>query len=220
MAFKGFNTILFDFDSIVDKEISLINFIKSEYRDIELKYLDKHRILYTEEKAWVYERIYGREDVFKSLITDNNSKSKYKDILDAIIKENEKEILQKYAFSTSVHLLISAYKKAGDGIIRTAIRCETEAERDYILNKYPGTKIEFGKKEDIDMSQYGRLIVGDYRSALKYNLKEPKSILILNFRENFTEKDSTLLKPELVINLGDIHDIQVISAYRDDYENV
>ena len=51
---------------------------------------------------------------------------------------------------------------------------------------------------------------------IEYTLLEPKSILILNFRENFTDEDSTMLRPELVINLGDVHDINVISAYRDE----
>lgn len=218
MAFKGFNSILFDFYSLVDKELSLINFIKGEYRDIELKYLDKHKILYNEESNWIFERQFGKEDIFRSLITDEASKSKSYDILTAIIRDNEQEILQKYAFNTSVCVLINAYKKAGDGIIRTAIQCETEAEKEYILRNFPNVPIEFGKRQDIDMSKYTRLIVGDYHNALKYTLNEPKSILILNFRENFNDKDSTQLKPELIIKFGDIHDISVISAYRDNNE--
>lgn len=219
MAFKGFNNILFDFYSLVDIELSLIKFIKGEYRDIELKYLDKHKILYNEDSNWIFERQFGKEDVFKSLITDTASKQKSHDILVSIIQENEEEILQKYAFRTAIHVLINAYKKAGEGIIRTAIQCETQAEKDYILRTYPNTPIEFGKRESIDMGKYARLIVGDYRDALKYNLEEPKSIQILNFRENFNEKDSTQLKPELIIKFGDIHDITVISAYRDNSDD-
>ena len=38
-------------------------------------------------------------------------------------------------------------------------------------------------------------------------------ILILNFRENFTLEDNTLLIPELVISLGDINNIEVIPAF-------
>lgn len=215
MGFKGFNSILFDFYSLVDIELSLINFIKGEYRDMELPNLDKHRILYTEDSFWIFERQFGKEDLFKSLIIGDEYKSNYRDIFDAIIKENEEEILLHYGYPTAIDVLISAYKKAGDGIIHTAIQCETEWQKKYIELKYPGTKIEFGPREEINMGNYGRLIVGDYRNALKYNLEEPKSILILNYRENFNEKDSTQLKPELIIKFGDIHDINVISAYRD-----
>ncbi len=216
MAFKGFNTILFDFYSLIDIELSLINFIKAEYRDVNLPHLDKHQILYTEEKDWIFKRQFGTEDLFRSLIIGDEYKDRYYDILNSIISENEDEIIGKYAYPTSMKVLLSAYKKAGDGVIRTSVQCETEAQKNYILQNFPDTSIEFGKREDINMSKYTRLIVGDYRNALKYNLEEPKSILILNYRENFNNKDSTQLKPELIIKFGDIHDISVISAYRDE----
>lgn len=214
MAFKGFNSILFDFYSLVDAKISLIHFIKGEYRDAELRHLNKHKILYTEDTEWMWNRQFGVEEVFKSLILDDEAKTRSIDIFNQLFKENEKEILEKYSYETAMPILIEAYKRAGEGTIRTAIRCETEAQKAFVQKKYPSTPIEFGKPDEIDMGKYGRLIVGDYHEALKYNLEEPKSILVLNFRENFNDKDSTLLKPELIIKFGDIHDIGVISAYR------
>lgn len=219
MAFKGFNTILFDFYSIIDSKISLIHFIRGEYRDADLKYLDKHRILYTKDNDWIFQRQFGSEDIFKSLILDEDAKTRYRDIFDQLFKENEEEILNKYAFKTATSVLIRAYQTAGNGVIKTAIRCETEAQKSYILKNYPDTIIEFGSPKDIDMGKYGRLIVGDYRDVSKYKLSEPKSILVLNYRENFNDKDSTQLKPELIINFGDIHDIGVISAYRSETED-
>lgn len=214
MAFKGFNSILFDFYSLIDAKISLIHFIKGEYRDIDLRYLNKHMILYTEDSEWIWKRQFGTEEVFKSLILDDDVKTRSREIFSQLFEENEKEILEKYYYETIMPVLIEGYKRAGEGTIKTAIRCETEAQKAFIEKKYPSTTIEFCKPEEVDMGKYGRLIVGDFHDALKYNLEEPKSILILNFRENFNDKDSTQLKPELIIKFGDIHDIGVISAYR------
>lgn len=216
MAFKGFNSILFDFYSLVDAELSLISLIKEEYKDEELKYLDKHRILNTEEGDLKFYRIHGEEDLFRSLIIGEAAKQDYAKILWDIVKSRESSVLEKYACPTSIGSLIRAYQKAGDGVIHTAVRCDTEAQKEYIMKHFPDTNIEFSEKENVDMSNYGRLIVGDWRHALEYRLKEPKSILVLDYRDNFSQKDSTLLKAELIINLGDIHDIGVISAYRDD----
>lgn len=215
MAFKGFNSILFDFYSLVDKELSLIKYIASEYKDNALESFDKHSILYTKDDDWVFKRLYDKEDVFKSLIIDNKIKEKSDELLERIIERDEKKIWLDHAFPTSIQSLIGAYKKAGNGVIKTSIQCETEAQRSYIEKTFPGTQIEFGKREDIDMGKYGRLIVGNYKDALEYNLEEPKSILILNFRENFIENDITTLRPELIINLGDIHEIEIVSAYKD-----
>ena len=93
MAFKGFNSILFDFYSLVDAKISLIHFIKGEYRDAELRHLNKHKILYTEDTEWMWNRQFGVEEVFKSLILDDEAKTRSIDIFNQLFKENEKEIL-------------------------------------------------------------------------------------------------------------------------------
>ena len=81
-------------------------------------------------------------------------------------------------------------------------------------NMYPQSNIIVCERKDVDMSNYGRLVVGTIDHALEYELEEPKSILILNYRDNFIDKNCTQLKPELIIKFGDIHDINVAQAYR------
>ena len=41
MPSKGFNSVLFDFDSIIDIELSTIRWISNEYRDDKLDKFDK-----------------------------------------------------------------------------------------------------------------------------------------------------------------------------------
>ena len=64
------------------------------------------------------------------------------------------------------------------------------------------------------MSKYGRLIVGDVMDSLEYVFEEPKSIVTLDFRENMSKDDITLIRSEPIIMLGDINEFTVISAYR------
>lgn len=213
MAFKGFNSILFDFYSLVDIKLSLIKFLADEYKDTALDNFDKHKLVYTKHNEWIFQRVYGPEDVFKSILRED-LKGKSDEIFKQLLEKFEKEVYsEKYLVPTDISNLISAYRKAGNGIIKTSVRCDTELQKKYIASKYPECIIDFGKREDINMSKYARVIVGFYRDALEYRLEEPKSILVLNFRENFEDKDITLLKPELVINLGDVNDISVASAY-------
>jgi len=157
------------------------------------------------------------EDVFSSMITNPEMKRNWPNTLDTIYREYEKDILvEKYAYLTQMHILISAYKKAGEGTIRTAVRCKNDIQAAIIEKIIPGVVIEKCKPEEVDMSKYARLICGNYKIALMYKLNEPKSILIVNFRENFMENDITKVQPELVISLGDIHDIKLISAFAED----
>lgn len=216
MAFKGFNSILFDIDSVIDIEISYIKFMAHEYRDIAINDFDKHKILYTKNEDLEFERMYGTEDLFSSIILPTcKYKSSYEKVFKLLVERDEEEVL-KFAHFTAMKNLINAYRKAGDGVIKTAILCENKTQKDFISKTFPNTPIEFCSRSEANMGKYTRLICGNYKHALEYNLEEPKSILIVNFRENFTENDITLLRPELVISLGDIHDIEVISAYRND----
>lgn len=220
MAFKGFNSILFDFSSIVDIEISVIKWMRNKYRDSVLENFNKHDLLYKSIDLMEFYRSYGVEDVFESLITNQTMKQKSNEILMAIYTEYENEILTKScAHLTHIINLISAYRKAGNGVIKTAVRCDNEVQAKFLKSIIPEIFIETCQPKDVDMGKYSRLITGSYKNALMYELKEPKSILIVNFRENFTENDITMLNPELVISLGDIHDIQIISAYSKDNDN-
>lgn len=218
MAFKGFNSILFDFYSLVDIKLSLMKFLSeyakydSQYKDNCIDYFNSNLML-VGFNEWKSKRIQKSEDIFKSILKDE-LKDKSDEIFKELLNKFEVQIYSKYLQATDLSNLISAYKKAGNGVIKTAVRCNTKLQRDYIESKYNGCVIDFGERKNIDMGKYARLIVGYYIDALEYTLEEPKSILILDFKENFEDNDITLLKPELVINLGDVNDISVVSAYR------
>lgn len=143
-------------------------------------------------------------------------KKNYKDLLEVLWDRDKDEILSKnYAINTSMINLIKGYSQAGNGVIKTTVRCDDEIQKKYVKSLLSDQAIEVCSRTDLDMSKYARLVIGYYKHAGEYMLKEPKSILVLNFRENFSQDDITLLNPELVISFGDIHDIEVISAFRD-----
>ena len=217
MAFKGFNSILFDFDSLLDKEITMLEFLRRTYKPDDLVWLSpdlwKDKIQNME-----FRRMHGRESLFKSYVMADDYREKYKNIIEGFFTDEpiEKDMLQ-YAHLTALIHLVTAYLKTGNGTIQTTIRVSNKLEQDFVRSKISeNIPIIVSQSRDVDMSKYGRLIIGDWRTGLKYRYGEPKSILITNFRENFMDDDINILSPELVINLGDIHDIQVISAYRMD----
>jgi hypothetical protein len=164
-----------------------------------------------------FERMYGSESIFRKLLVRQEDKDRYETLINLFFERDQKDIFEgDYAFKTAMLTIISAYKKAGNGMIKTAVRCDNQNQVDFLRTIDRDIVAFISDREDVFMSKYGRLVVGHYASAMKYNFNEPKSILILNFRENYNSKDNTLLNPELVINLGDIHDIRVISAYQED----
>lgn len=206
MSFKGFNSILFDFYSLIDVKLSSIKYIIGENKINDIDFVDSRTFLNCSDNELIKRRYTARA----FLANNKNDDEFFK-----FFKENKSIILKKYAFTTSIFLLANAYKKAGNGIIQTSVHCEDDDEANYIRSELPlMDTIEIGDRKSIDLSKYGRLIIGDYKNALEFEPNEPKSMLIADFNENFNTKDSTQLKSELIIKFGDIHDIAIISAYR------
>lgn len=212
------NSILFDFDSIIDKQISIIKFLKGEYHTIDdVNFYDKEKVAIMDDTYMQFRRMYGPEDLFKSIITDPKLKESSDNLLELLFDRDQNDIFSGgYAHKTAMTSLLTAYKRTGNGTVRTAVRCDNEYQESFIKQIAPDISIELSPRSKVDMSKYGRLVVGNYMSALQYILGGPKSILILNFRENYSDESTLLLKPELIISLGDIHDIGIISAYKED----
>lgn len=210
---KGPSSILFEFGSIVDKEISLIRFMQEELREMTLDDFDKYRLINSSIEDLKFHRILGVEDLFKSMLIEEK-KDESDSIFNELYDRYGKAILEKYACPTSLHVLINAYKNAADGLIKTGVHCSNTNEINYIRKTFEDkTKVILGDRKSIDTSDYGRIIVGDYREALEYNFEAPKSIVVMNFRENFTSTDMTTLQIELLTKLGDIHTIEVMTAF-------
>lgn len=219
MAPKGFNSILFDFDSIIDKETSILKYFYREFKQ-SVHMINFMRINYLTgftDDNYKFERMYGEHDLFQKLLVKKEDQDRYETLIDLFFERDQKDIFDgNYAFPTDMKRLLHAYRIAGNGVISTAVRCDNKDQVEYLHKLDKDAKGFVSTRKDVDMSKYGRLVVGNYKSALEYIMNEPKSILILNFRENYDYSDSTLLRPELVINLGDINDIRIISAYQDD----
>ena len=214
---KGFNSVLFDFNSVVDKELSVIKYLRGEYMEAAVDWLDKSA-LRMDDNYLRYKRLY-RGNLFKSMIIKEDVKDSSDNLLDLIFNRDQDCIFDRdYAYTTAMKYLISAYKKVGNGIIKTVVRCDNDKQARYIKDTLNADVI-VTPRQDVDMSKYGRLVVGQFASALEYVLNEPKSIVVLNFRENYDTKDITLLNPELVIKLGDIHKIEIFSAFREEIPN-
>lgn len=214
MASKGSNAILFEVDSVIDKEISVLNFIKHEYSDYykDTSLFDMIEILSSTLESFKYFRINGISNLFYSLTKDVDY-ALSRNLLNNIYEQYEEEILDKYMVTTDMVSLIRAYGKAGNGIVKSAIRCDTNKQQAVLQEMFPNANIIVAPRTSIDTDDYGRFIFGDCKNLFDYDFDKPKSILIMNFRENFSEDDITLLNPELVIRFGDIHSIEVISAY-------
>lgn len=218
------NSILFDSSSIIDIETSLFIFLLSDSRLTEgisevinideynriRKIIKDHTYNIGDIK---YDRINYPYGLLRRILKPM-SLADYLSLRDTLC-ESLKELMFKKngTILTRAKTLIAAYKKAGNGIIATSILCKDAIEKQ-LLQRYIDCEFIIGEAQDIPICEkYSQIISGDFRNLLKFKYTTPMNITMLNFRENFLEDDITIPRPELVITLGDIHDIKVMEAY-------
>lgn len=213
---KTINTVLFDFDSVIDIELSVIRYIDHENWHKTLDWIDKKsfaRFKSTTDLA--SRRMNAPSDLFKSIIKDGYPIN-YNELMYSIWNRDKDIIIKNNLYViTDMVDLIQAYKKAGDGIVKTAVRVDDNLEENLIKHVVPGGANTITQSRDeINLEPYSRIICGDYRNVFKFHYKQPKSIVVLNYRDNFSDDDITLIRPELIINLSELHEISVVPAYK------
>lgn len=202
---SGSNSILFDIDSIVDIETTAISYLASEWPHIAI-----NSDLLNETSIKI-KRIYG-PSLFESIIDQKYANDG--GLMNSMLERDQKEIFESnHVRLTDISVLLSAYKKTGGGIIRTTIRCDNEFQKKFISKFDSDVQVIVQARKDVDMTRYGRIFIGNCIKAMEYELNEPKSIVVLNFIENFNKERRDILS-EFILMFGDIHSIQVVEAYR------
>ena len=206
----GANSILFDIDAIVDMEATAICYLSHEWPNIitNADYLTDINIK--------IKRIYG-PSLFESVIDQKYCGT---ELMYDMLERDQKEIFESnHVCLTDIATLLSAYKKTGGGLIKTTIRCDNEFQKEFISRIDSDLQVIVQARKDVDTTRYGRIFTGSCRKAIEYELNEPKSIVVLNFIENFDKMYNDRLISEFILVFGDIHSIQITNAYRlDDIE--
>jgi len=215
---SGFNRILFLFTSLVDTKIGFVKFMDRFYygspyinTDFTGKSVDELK------KIHVYEDI----DIIKACFSSETQESAY-NIYNEIVNDTTKYItLLEISPVTLMSTLIHAYTTIGKDI-RCSILCRNETEKNFAENALridsSQVSIFVDTIENINPKDYARFVLDDIDLALKFNDPVTKSFLILNYRENLfynKDKDMLLLKPQVIINIGDTNNCQICNAYKD-----
>ena len=210
MPCKGANSVLFDFWSLIDREITIIKYCMDKYP----YFIDMDRLKSLSIPNLEYQRMYGKVDLLNSLIVVREFKDRGLEVIDMLFTRDEKDILDpKYVFNTLMVNLINAYEKTGNGVIKTTIRCDDEIQKDYALAVCKDANVIISERKDIDTTLYGRVIVSYYKDALEFDFPDPTSIIVLKYAENMIDN---MINPELIINFGDVNKIGTASPFNED----
>ena len=104
MPCKGANSVLFDFWSLIDREVTIIKYCMDKYP----YFIDMDRLKSLSIPNLEYQRMYGKVDLLNSLIVVREFKDRELEVIDMLFTRDEKEILNpNQAGGTGIYLQYS-----------------------------------------------------------------------------------------------------------------
>ena len=187
---KKRNRILFDFESIVDIKLSAVR-----------KYI-------TESTG------YPIND-FELGTYKFNRMNSMKDVLDGIDISEYDLLHPDYPVFTSMRVLLNRFMRDYTGIISPKVLCKDAIQQRIIKDSFPNVKTLVGTRDQVKTINFARIVVGEAKHILEFKNPITVDFMMLNYRENFTKEDSSIIDPDVLIKIGDVNRFTIIKAYPD-----
>ena len=201
-----YNEILVDFNFLVDLDLAMFKFIKTEYNNP--KFVDQKILSLQDEKEIIQLLLYRDSvNVLETLIPKENTLEMYKDIMN-----NKMDSLLKYAKASDIFGLMITFLREGSSVDVTVL-CESKLQADFIHSLNPILKTTVSSRKNIALSKYNVIYSKFYSDILKYNKVAGKNIYIANAKYNM-EPGKNIPNMAISTLVGDINIIRTIDLYR------
>ena len=201
-----YNEILVDFNFLVDLDLAMFKFIKTEYNNP--KFVDQKILSLQDEKEIIQLLLYRDSvNVLETLIPKENTLEMYKDIMN-----NKMDSLLKYAKASDIFGLMITFLREGSSVDVTVL-CESKLQADFIHSLNPILKTTVSSRKNIALSKYNVIYSKFYSDILKYNNVAGKNIYIANAKYNM-EPGKNMPNMAISTLVGDINIVRTIDLYR------
>ena len=201
-----YNEILVDFNFLIDLDLAMFKFIKTEYNNPT--FVDQKIISLQDEKEIIKLLLYRDSvNVLETLIPKENTLEMYKDIMN-----NKMDSLLKYAKASDIFGLMITFLREGSSVDVTVL-CESKLQADFIHSLNPILKTTVSSRKNIALSKYNVIYSKFYSDILKYNNVAGKNIYIANAKYNM-EPGKNIPNMAISTLVGDINIIRTIDLYR------
>lgn len=216
----GRQSVLFEFDSIVDLQLGVVRTLRKDYPSGGNNSSINYDFLHKDFESIAMDRLYlYNKNIVQECFTDK-FKPKYKTIYNSYIDpDGEFDRVVKLSPITLMVRLINTYAQAGAGLVKCFVRCDNQ-DQEAVIKRLFGNDNRIATiitcpREEVNLLDYSRIIVADVHDLDKYpGLKETaKHIAVLNYGCNLEviNNDVVILK-DYIIKYGLRNNIQVIDS--------
>lgn len=201
-----YNSILVDFDSLIDTDLGLLRLIKNEYNNP--KYLDSDYLNNVEYNVLVYSLVKRENENPLTLVVKDNYIDSIEELRNQFFRDDYKKIL-KQSGETNLVSLIKQYIYSNQ--IDVTVLCKNKEEEAIIKNIYDKIKIIVENNySNISIDKYDCLFFKRAKDLLKLKNVKVKNIYICNYNFNLQKNSDKLIDLE---GLEEVNEIYIIDAY-------
>jgi len=178
------NRVLFDFESIVD---------------LKLSYIVSHNDIGTDDMEELkFRRMYDNSDALAQLLKD---------------VDEEEYIHPKHPVFTGMRTLCDHYQNDSNGLIHPKVLCKDEFQQRIIKESIPNVITVLGPRKNVKTIRFSRIVLADPKHALEFNNPVTVDFMVLNFRDNFSKNDPTLIDENIIFEVCDVNQFTIANAY-------
>lgn len=187
---KKRNRILFDFESLVDIKLSavrkhVIDTTGYPIQDFELA-------------TYKINRMYSNRDILENIDTSTQ------DLLHP-----------EYPVFTSMRVLLNTFLRDYNSMVLPKVLCKDTIQQRIIKDSFPEVKTLVGSRDQVKTINFARIVVGEAKHILEFKNPITVDFMMLNYRENFTDKDPTIIDPDVLVAVGDVNKFTIVKTYPD-----
>lgn len=202
------NSVLIDFDAIVDYKIGLVRFFKrNEYR---MEHLNKDYINNSTDRFRI-DRIFNVEDIVK-LALDQYAAQNYEELTKQFLNSEHEFDIYTFSTFTAVYRMAKVLISNSE-VMKLTIYCRNKTQKQFIDIILPKANVILCDPKKVDLSVYGKLILGRIESLDEFNKPNMMNISIVGFRENFEKDNPKNLKLKYIATYGDTNEFTIVDSY-------
>ena len=221
LAPAGYNSVLFDFDCLLDFKIGCALVLKEFYKNSS--YVDDEFLSMSNKHSLMQYHIGAGDPFRRSLkdVSEEDVKSLYEEIkrspdyISFILDNSPVTLMQRLLKNYRVNNIIknkilldtTGYTSDHDEYVEACTR--------YLKKRIGGDcTITKSPRSEEELVEFGRIISDTCVHIFDYGDMSAKSIMVLDYKENFTIIDKKVtLDPEFVLMYGDVNKLEYCTAF-------
>lgn len=213
---KFSNSILFEFDTLVDLKIGLVKALQEDFPPggPSNQILNFSFLHHNDEDQLKVIHTFNTEDILARSFVP-----KYKEMSESIyldyLRDQYSRIIDLSPITNMVRL-INTYNKTG--YITSRIICKRDEEEAFVKKVIREPKIiRTDSEKSIDIKEYARIIISNIDDMKLFNINKMigMHITVLNYAENFiiTEEGVKTIDPRYIIGFSDLNEFEFLDPY-------